>query len=132
MIRAILLLIVALLSGCATGSVLVTGNVRQPIAPEAVKVYLDPPGDFEVIAVVQASSEMGLTQQGSQEYALNYMKEKAAAVGANGLLLTRIGKETGTSSGVFMPTYGGGGFFVGSSDEAISLSAKAIYVRPRQ
>lgn len=118
---------VLFLAGCATGSLLLTGTARPAIKPEQVKIYLEPPASYEVVGMIEASSEMGINRQTSQGYAIDYMKQKAAEVGANGLLITSKGRS-GTSSGTFIPTAGGGGFFIGSSDEAVNLTATVIYV----
>jgi hypothetical protein len=66
----LLALVVPLIAACASGSAIVTGTTRAPIAPEQVKVYLEPPTDFEAIALVSASSDAGLTEQGSIDYAV--------------------------------------------------------------
>jgi hypothetical protein len=49
-----LVLVVLTLAACASGSAIVTGKTRAPIPPEQVRLYLEPPSDFEVIAVVSA------------------------------------------------------------------------------
>jgi hypothetical protein len=41
------------LAACASGSAIVTGNPRNPVAPELVKLYLEPPAAFEVIGLVK-------------------------------------------------------------------------------
>ena len=75
------------LAACATGSAIVTGHTRDPVAPEQVKIYVEPPAAFEIIGVVSASSDMGLTEQLSVDYAIGELKKQAAKVGANGVLL---------------------------------------------
>jgi hypothetical protein len=54
-------------------------------------LYSKPPAEYEVIGVVRASSQMGLTEQGSMDYAVEELKKQAAAIGANGLLITAVG-----------------------------------------
>ena len=51
----VLLLSVTMLAACASGSALVTGTARTPVAPEQVQLYLEPPTEFEVIGIVNAS-----------------------------------------------------------------------------
>lgn len=99
--RALLLLaLVALaIAACASGSVLVTGKTRAPIAPEQVTIYLDPPKEFEVIGLVNASSKGGWTEQGSLNYAIEELKRRAAKLGANGVLLVHSGETTKTIIG---------------------------------
>ena len=48
------------LAGCASGSAIVTGTTRPPVAPEQVTIYLDPPADFEVIGTGQCIERRGL------------------------------------------------------------------------
>jgi hypothetical protein len=79
------------ITACATGSAIVTGNTRDPVAPEQVRIYLEPPADFEVIGLVSASSEAGWTEQGSLDYATEELKNQAAKLGANGVLLVSSG-----------------------------------------
>jgi hypothetical protein len=82
-------------AACASGSAIVTGAKRPPIALEQVKLYLEQPADFEVIGLVTASSDAGWTDQGSVDYAVRELKKQAAALGANGLLLSSsIGSDT--------------------------------------
>jgi len=66
------------------------------LAPEQVKIYLDPPATFEVIGLVSASSGAGWTEQGSMDYAIEELKKQAAKLGANGVLLVSSGEETAT------------------------------------
>ena len=62
--------IVLLLGSCASGSVVLTGQARQPVSAAVVKLYTKAPAEYEVIGLVKASSEMGWTDQGSLEYAI--------------------------------------------------------------
>ncbi|MGH8525889.1 MAG: hypothetical protein ACREXY_17280 [Gammaproteobacteria bacterium] len=79
---------------CASGSAIVTGNTRSPIAPESVKLYLQAPEAFEIIGLVNASSDAGWTDQGSMDYAVEELKVQAAKLGANGVLLVSTGEKT--------------------------------------
>src|SRR5688500_2039463 len=95
---ALLLLPLAVLgiAACASGSAIVTGNTRAPVAPEQVKIYLEPPAEFEVIGLVNASSDAGWTEQGSLDYAIKELKKQAAKLGANGVLIVSSGETTST------------------------------------
>jgi hypothetical protein len=93
----LLALAVLAIAGCASGSALVTGNKRAPIAPESVKIYLDPPAVFETIGLVNASSDAGWTEQGALNYAIEELKKQAAKLGANGVLLVSSGETTSTT-----------------------------------
>lgn len=92
--RLLLGLTVPVLLGCASGSAVITGNVRASIAPELVKLHLEPPVAFEVIGLVTASSDAGWTDQGSMDYAVQELKVQAAKIGANGVLLLSTGEKT--------------------------------------
>lgn len=92
----LLALPVLAIAACASGSAIVTGNTRPPIATEQVKIYLEPPAEFEVIGLVNASSDAGWTEQGSLDYAVKELKKQAAKLGANGVLIMSSGETTST------------------------------------
>ena len=101
------------LAACASGSAIVTGTKRAPITAELVKLYLEPPTDFEVIGLVSASSDAGMTEQASVDYATAELKNQAAKLGANGVLLISIGDKTSTVAGGIGKTVQGKAIFVG-------------------
>ncbi|MDR1849021.1 MAG: hypothetical protein LBQ75_03175 [Zoogloeaceae bacterium] len=111
----LLVLVLIALWGCASGSTIITGTVRAPISPEQVTIYLETPADFEVIGLVNASSDAGWTEQGSLNYAVEELKKQAAQLGANGVLLVSFG-ETIT------------GFIQGVTVKAKIVQGKAIFV----
>ena len=94
-----------------------------------LKIYQVPPANYEVIARVEASSEMGLTDQQSLDFALEEVKKQAAKVGANGVILNAVGKESTGGFGNFFSNGYGGGFFVGGDSYAQKISGTAIYVK---
>jgi hypothetical protein len=116
-------LFVFLLTACASGSSVVTGTVRTPIEPIEVKLYLEPPDEYEVIGIVKASSDSGWTEQGDMDYAVAELKNQAAKLGANGVILITTGESTSTTVG----TYSTGVTYAASST-AQTLTGKAIYV----
>ena len=120
----VVLAVTLLVTGCASGSALVTGAARAPIDPASVRIYTTPPTQFEEIAIVKAASGSGWTQQGDVDYAVAELKEQAAKVGANGVLLT----STGTQIGVVGVPVGGG--TVVANTETQVLEGRAIYVNP--
>jgi hypothetical protein len=86
--KSVLVSVLALsLGACATGSTIVTGTKRTPLDPGQVKLYAEAPAHYEVIGIVSAESAAGLTAQGSEDYALQELKHRAAQLGANGVLL---------------------------------------------
>jgi len=88
-----------LLIGCATGSVVLVGTARPPTDPQSVKLYLKEPKKYDAIGLVEASSDSGFTDQGSQDYAVAELKKQAAKIGANGVLLTTTGTQTSAMAG---------------------------------
>jgi hypothetical protein len=118
------------LGGCSTGSVTVTGTPRDPIAASEVRVYADPPADFDVIALLESAPSSGWTDQSRQDKAVADLKEKAAKLGANGILLTGVSDSGGGSgAGVGVSSGGGVGVGFGVSKSSKSVFAKAIFVR---
>ena len=52
--------ILGALSSCATGSIIITGTKRSAISPNEVKIYLDPPTEYESIGIIEVSSDVVL------------------------------------------------------------------------
>lgn len=113
-----------ILFGCATGSSIITGMKRPAINPSEVRIYIDPPTQFETIGIVEAASEVGFSRQAAQDQAMNELKKRAAKVGANGVLLTNTGSQTSGTTGV----YSNGIFYGGGSSSKIIAQGRAIYV----
>ncbi len=120
-IVALSLLVV--LFGCATGSSIVTGKARPAISSSEVKIYLDPPSQYETIGIVEASSDVEFSTQAAQDRAINELKAQAAKIGANGVILL----NTGDKSGEIVGFYSGGLFYAGAS-ETKTAKGKAIFV----
>ncbi len=120
---ATLIISVFMLISCASGTAIVTGTTRTAINPENVKLYLEPPPAYEVIALVKASSDAGWTAQGSQDYAVQELKNQAAKLGANGVLLG----STGTKTSGLVGGYGTGSTYVIPVESEV-VSGQAIYV----
>jgi hypothetical protein len=87
-------LLALLLAACATGSTIVTGTKRTPLDPGQVKLYAEAPANYEVIGIVTAQSAAGLTAQGSEDYAVQELKSRAAQLDANGVLLQSMSQQT--------------------------------------
>ena len=107
---------VLLLIGCATGSVVLTGTARPSTDPQSVKLYIEEPKKYDVLGLVEASSDSGWTDQGSQDYAVSELKKQAAKIGANGVLLTTTGTQTSAITG----GYGNGSMWV------VPVNAKVV------
>ena len=90
--------LIAALAGCASSSqVVLVGAARPAITPDHVKIYLEPPdARYEQIANLAASSEgsFAITAAGKSDKVVERLKQQAAKLGANGLLLHGVGDET--------------------------------------
>lgn len=89
-----LLIAALILTSCASSSVVV-GNVRAPITPAQVKIYIHPPKKYEEVALVEATSKaaFAIGSQAKMDVVIRRLKEEAAKVGANGILLEGVGNE---------------------------------------
>jgi hypothetical protein len=114
-LRTLLALATAfLLSSCASSHI-ITGKPRPPIDPAQVKLYSTAPAKYDEIAIIEASSKSSwsITDQGKIDVVIERLKEEAAKLGANGVLLQMTGSEsaggvmTGFASGS-NPTVGTG------------------------
>ena len=123
------LCVVLFLVGCATGSgtTVVTGEPKVAVDPAIVKLYVEPPITYEVIGLVRAKSASGWTDQESMDYAVEELKNQAAKLGANGVLLSSTGVETSTYVGS-MYTYGIGNSTYSIPVDYQSVNGLAIYV----
>jgi hypothetical protein len=113
-----------MLVGCASSTVLMVGAAHPRVAPETVKVYATAPAHYEVIAIVNAHSNSGWSDQGKLDNALDELKSQAAKLGANGLLIAGQGQ---TSNGaVAVPI--GNGMYAAAANGQQQVSAQAIFV----
>lgn len=104
---------------CASGTALVTGTQRPAISAEEVIIYTEAPEKYEVIGIITAASDAGMTEQGDMNYAAAELKRQAAKIGANGVILDSVTTTSSggvISNGVYIPVM------------AKNLSGKAIYV----
>ena len=115
----------------------ISGSARAPITADQVTVYSTAPANYEKIAVLTASSKSAFTPGGqkSVDKVVERLKEQAAKLGANGLILqdfsdrqaasigTGVGSESyGRNSAVGVGVGGGFGIFKKTGQ------AVAIYV----
>ncbi|MFO8080793.1 MAG: hypothetical protein R6V07_10835 [Armatimonadota bacterium] len=88
-------LCVMALGACAEGTTVVTGQKRPAISADQVTLYTQAPqASYETIALVNASSANGWTDQQSLDYAIEELKSQAAAVGANGVIIGQPGSQS--------------------------------------
>jgi len=117
-----------ILIGCAASSHIIVGQKRPPISPAMVKLYNKPPVNYDEIAIIDSSSKnsWAVTDQGKVDVAIERLKEEAANLGANGILIQLTGDISTGSVGVgYATTYG-----YGISSSILHKTAKglAIYV----
>jgi len=101
-----------LLEGCASSSTHLLAPARPAVDPAAVRIYRTPPQHYQEIAVLDATSGAKFAHGSPQGEAqvLQRLKEEAAKVGANGVLVTLLGDR---SRGVLGVGVGGGGISSG-------------------
>ena len=85
-----------------SSSILVTGERRPAINPTEVKVYIEPPAQYETIGIVESYDIMGEDRQPALDYTTNALKSRAAEVGANGVLLTNTENQSSAQSGYYL------------------------------
>tara|TARA_B110000037_G_C16907088_1_gene418669 strand:- start:86 stop:490 length:405 start_codon:yes stop_codon:yes gene_type:complete len=81
------------LIGCATGSSTITGNARSAIDSSLVKLYLESPQEYEIIGIVESSSDVEIFSQAARDRTIEELKVQAAKIGANGVLITDTSSE---------------------------------------
>jgi len=133
-----MLMSIAVLGACASTSTLVTGKPRAAITADQVRLYTHPPRQYEEIALIQSSSRGSFTfsDQAQMDVLVKRLKEEAAKLGANGVLLESAGDVPSGSVGTGVGTGGGGGggFTFGgiglsTTTTAKAGSARAIFVQ---
>lgn len=136
--KAISFIVTALatVSGCTImdGNSIITGNTRSSISPEMVRLYRTAPEKFEEIAIVTASAGHDFKQSSTlQNSAIQRLKEEAAKLGANGVLLTEIKDRDAPA---VTTTYGttmarGSGSSVHATGSSIGVNRGDAYARVR-
>ena len=120
------LLAFASISGCTTGSAIVTGQERSRIDPAAVTLYAEPPTHYEVVGIVEAISNIEFSDEAAEGRAFVELKKQAAKIGANGVIEWEIGETLG-SVNVHNPDTGG---FSSWPQRRKTVKGTAIYVTP--
>jgi hypothetical protein len=123
------------------GNSIVTGNTRVPISPSEVRLYRTAPDNFEEIAIVSSSAGHDFQKSSSlMDAAIERIKQEAAKVGANGVILTEIKERDAptvtTSYGqAFASGTGGSAYATGTAtsvnrgDAYTRLRGVAVYVK---
>jgi hypothetical protein len=114
---AMLGVLIATLSACATSHVML-GKARPPITPDQVQIYTGPPpARYDQIASLDTSSSgsFSFTAQGKSDKVIERLKNEAAKLGANGVLLQGISDQVSGSFGT------GGGSASASGNTAVGV-----------
>ena len=103
----------------ASDSFVMTGTARPPISPADVKIYSQPPPQFVEIALLNASSKSVFSPGGQQtvDKVIERLKEQAAKLGANGVILAGFSDRQTGSVGT------GGGSSSASGNSAVGVGA---------
>ena len=126
--KKLLIFAAILFAGCSSSSHIILGDVRPAIPVSEVKLYIDPPEAFEVIAIVRGESVTGWTQQQDTDKAIASMKREAAKLGANGVLLSTVDEGGNVVSGIGISNTGQTTTFgSGVSSQAV-VTGRAIFV----
>ena len=102
-----------ILLGCYPVSHMIVGDIREPIFPYEVNVYLDFPKEYETIALIEASSEfafkdpsINITWQSKSDKIIERLKIEASNLGANGIVIKNT--ENKNKQNVAFDNEGGG------------------------
>jgi hypothetical protein len=119
----------AILAGCTTSDVIMTGQARSPVSLESVKMYLRPPEKFESIGLVTASSNSTPLRRKNKQSALTELRTKAAALGANGILLLEDDGSVAVVGTVTVLPGSSVGIASSGRGTLVEVKGEAIYVQ---
>ena len=129
--KKFLSLFIIIIVGCYPVSHIVVGDVKSPISPKGVKLYLDYPNEYEKIALIDAGSNFALkdpdilfTWQSKSNKVIERLKIAASELGANGIVIVGTDNKVNQSLAVD----GEGGVTSNSYIEKFG-KAVAIYVK---
>ena len=132
-ISLVALMTLSLLVGCTTSSHIMIGSSRLPVDPASVRLYVDPPPVFETIAIIDVETEAGWDKQGATDIVVNRLKDEAAALGANGIILRYSTTEDRAARQTIVPViHAGEGLSIITGDDGPNarVAGQAIYVAP--
>jgi hypothetical protein len=114
----------AAICACAASvSTIVTGKERPEIDSGQVKVYSSPPKKYEDIAIISGSGGSGGTARRQTTNVIVELREAAAKLGANGILIEFAGTQN--AGAVVIPS---GNTSIVTPITTQAITAKAIYV----
>ncbi|RUO40277.1 hypothetical protein [Idiomarina aquatica] len=140
MYNVLITLLALLLVGCASPtSTTLVGEKRAAIAPEQVQIYTEKPENYEPIALLSVTSDgsWSFGEQAKMDAVIRLLKQEAAKVGANGVLLQATADQRDNSIyvGTGVGRYSGNvglsvqlGRVFGLTDK--TAEGLAIYVKP--
>lgn len=123
------------LAACAGTSKVMLSDARPPVDPATVRLYTAvPPGAIQ-IAQLDVKSAVGFGTQGQTDAVVQRLKNEAAKLGANGIVLIGVGGGGRSPVGVSVGggSYGGhvgGGIGIGIPTQQKQGAGVAIYVPP--
>jgi hypothetical protein len=120
--------IALLLCSCESTHTIVVGQARPATSPDVVRVYDTAPRHFERIAIIDSSSgpTWAFTTRGQLDDAIAKLKEEAAKLGPNGILLEATGTSSSGNLGI-----GVGGFGVGGGrNSGYAVSGESSFGAP--
>lgn len=124
-----LLLVTFAIGGCAVTheTSLVVGKTRTATTADQVKLYTKPPAKYEEIAIVSADAVHAfMSKQELMDTAIANLKQEAAKVGANGILLDGVGDfYAGSSGAVVIPSAQGGAPVIATGAMSAQTGEKA-------
>lgn len=130
-----MLVVALMLTGCTLtrGSHLIIGSTRPPTNAEDVRIYTKLPANAQKIAIVSADARNDFaSEQNLVNNAVERLKEEAAEVGANGILIKGIGNyQVGSGGIVIIPNtsgYSSTGVVATDSSTGKEVKGVAIYV----
>jgi hypothetical protein len=130
--------LIAGLGGCASSQIVLVGQPRPAISPAQVQIYLEPPeSPYREIANLSASSRgsLAVTAAAKMDKVVTRLKEAAASVGANGVLLHGVSDQTAAALGAGIGTDSSHSPYVRGVGTSVLFSQEAgdgvaIFVEP--
>jgi hypothetical protein len=128
-VKHLLLAVSILLTACTSSDAIMTGDARAKTSPESVRVYLRHPERFESIALITATSNKTPSRNANKARALSELKEKAAELGANGLVLTQADGGESVCTVTMVPAGTSAvGVMTPGKGPMVEMQAEAIFV----
>ena len=121
-------LFVLMTSGCTTSDVIMTGASRPAVSPDQVQFYLRAPEKYQSIGLVTASSNSTPIRGSNKKRALEELKQKAAQLGANGIILTETNGSTGTTGNAILMPGANAAVVTSGRGTEVEVQGEAIFV----